>query len=123
MIIIDGKLIANQVKQELKEEVEKQKENGGKIPHLAAILVGDNGASETYVASKIKSCEEIGFKSTLIRRDLTTTESELLEIIEQLNNDDDIDGFIVQLPLPAQINVDKVIEAIDPRKEDRKSVV
>ena len=117
MIIIDGKLIANQVKQELKEEVEKQKENGGKIPHLAAILVGDNGASETYVASKIKSCEEIGFKSTLIRRDLTTTESELLEIIEQLNNDDDIDGFIVQLPLPAQINVDKVIEAIDPRKD------
>ena len=117
MIIIDGKLIANQVKQELKEEVAKQKENGGKIPHLAAILVGDNGASETYVASKIKSCEEIGFKSTLIRRDLTTTESELLEIIEQLNNDDDIDGFIVQLPLPAQINVDKVIEAIDPRKD------
>ena len=117
MIIIDGKLIANQVKQELKEEVEKQKENGGKIPHLAAILVGDNGASETYVASKIKSCEEIGFKSTLIRRDLTTTEAELLEIIEQLNNDDDIDGFIVQLPLPAQINVDKVIEAIDPRKD------
>ncbi len=117
MIIIDGKLISAQVKQELKEEVEKQKANGGKIPHLAAILVGNNGSSETYVASKIKSCEEIGFKSTLIRRDASTTEAELLEIIEQLNNDDDIDGFIVQLPLPEQINVDKVIETIDPRKD------
>ncbi len=117
MTIIDGKLISAQVKQELKEEVEKQKENGGKIPHLAAILVGNNGSSETYVASKIKSCEEIGFKSTLIRRDATSTETELLEIIEQLNNDDDIDGFIVQLPLPEQINVDKVIEAINPRKD------
>jgi methylenetetrahydrofolate dehydrogenase (NADP+)/methenyltetrahydrofolate cyclohydrolase len=117
MTIIDGKLISAQVKQELKEEVEKQKANGGKIPHLAAILVGNNGSSETYVASKIKSCEEIGFKSTLIRRDSTTTEAELLEIIEQLNDDDDIDGFIVQLPLPEQINVDKVIEAINPRKD------
>ena len=117
MTIIDGKLISAQVKQELKEEVEKQKANGGKIPHLAAILVGNNGSSETYVASKIKSCEEIGFKSTLIRRDASTTEAELLEIIEQLNNDDDIDGFIVQLPLPEQINVDKVIEAINPRKD------
>ena len=117
MTIIDGKLISAQVKQELKEEVEKQKVNGGKIPHLAAILVGNNGSSETYVASKIKSCEEIGFKSTLIRRDSTTTEVELLEIIEQLNNDDDIDGFIVQLPLPEQINVDKVIEAIEHRKD------
>lgn len=117
MTIIDGKLISAQVKQELKIEVEKQKVNGGKIPHLAAILVGDNGASETYVASKIKSCEEIGFKSTLIRRDASTTEEEVLEIIAQLNNDDDIDGFIVQLPLPAQINVDKVIEAIEPRKD------
>lgn len=117
MTIIDGKLISAQVKQELKEEVEKQKLNGGKIPHLAAILVGNNGSSETYVASKIKSCEEIGFKSTLIRRDATTTEAELIEIIEQLNNDDDIDGFIVQLPLPEQINVDKVIEAIEPRKD------
>jgi methylenetetrahydrofolate dehydrogenase (NADP+) / methenyltetrahydrofolate cyclohydrolase len=117
MTIIDGKLISAQVKQELKVEVEKQIANGKKIPHLAAILVGSNGSSETYVASKIKSCEEIGFKSTLIRRDASTTEAELLEIIEQLNNDDDIDGFIVQLPLPEQINVDKVIETIDPRKD------
>ncbi|MDZ7935709.1 MAG: tetrahydrofolate dehydrogenase/cyclohydrolase catalytic domain-containing protein [Emticicia sp.] len=117
MTIIDGKLISAQVKQELKIEVEKQKAEGGKIPHLAAILIGDNGASETYVASKIRSCEEIGFKSTLIRRDLSTTEAEVLEIIQQLNDDDDVDGFIVQLPLPAHINVDKVIEAIEPRKD------
>jgi methylenetetrahydrofolate dehydrogenase (NADP+)/methenyltetrahydrofolate cyclohydrolase len=117
MTIIDGKIISAQVKQELKVEVEKQIANGGKIPHLAAILIGDNGASETYVASKIRSCEEIGFKSTLIRRDLCTTEDEVLEIIQQLNNDDDVDGFIVQLPLPAHINVDKIIEAIEPRKD------
>ncbi len=117
MKLIDGKLISAQVKLELKEEVEKQKATGGKIPHLAAILVGSNGSSETYVASKIKSCEEIGFKSTLIRRDESITEEELLEVIKQLNEDDDIDGFIVQLPLPAQINVEKVIEAIEPRKD------
>lgn len=117
MKLIDGKLISAQVKQELKEEVEKQKANGGKIPHLAAILVGNNGSSETYVASKIKSCEEIGFKSTLIRRDESITEEELLELIKQLNEDDDIDGFIVQLPLPQQINVEKVIETIEPRKD------
>lgn len=117
MTIIDGKIISAQVKQELKIEVEKQKANGGKIPHLAAILIGDNGASETYVASKIRSCEEIGFRSTLIRRDSSTTEDEVLEIIQQLNNDEDIDGFIVQLPLPAHINVDKIIEAIEPRKD------
>lgn len=117
MTIIDGKIISAQVKQELKVEVEKQKANGGKIPHLAAILIGDNGASETYVASKIRSCEEIGFRSTLIRRDSSTTEDEVLEIIQQLNNDEDIDGFIVQLPLPAHINVDKIIETIEPRKD------
>jgi methylenetetrahydrofolate dehydrogenase (NADP+)/methenyltetrahydrofolate cyclohydrolase len=117
MNLIDGKLISAQVKLELKEEVEKQKANGGKIPHLAAILVGNNGSSETYVASKIKSCEEIGFKSTLIRRDDSITEEELLEVIKQLNEDEDIDGFIVQLPLPKQINVEKVIESIEPRKD------
>lgn len=117
MKLIDGKLISAQVKQELKEEVEKLKAEGGKTPHLAAILVGSNGSSETYVASKIKSCEEIGFKSTLIRRDESVTEEELLSVIQQLNEDDDVDGFIVQLPLPAQINVEKVIEAIEPRKD------
>ncbi|MCR9066481.1 MAG: bifunctional 5,10-methylene-tetrahydrofolate dehydrogenase/5,10-methylene-tetrahydrofolate cyclohydrolase [Cytophagales bacterium] len=117
MNLIDGKLISKQVKEELKIEVDKIKEEGGKIPHLAAILVGDNGASETYVASKIRSCEQIGFKSTLVRRDMNATEEEVLEIIDELNNDDDIDGFIVQLPLPDHINVDKVIEAIDPKKD------
>lgn len=117
MEIIDGKLISAQVKAELQIEVDKIKAEGGKIPHLAAVLIGDNGASETYVASKIKSCEQIGFKSTLIRRDSTSTEAEVLEIIDQLNNDEDIDGFIVQLPLPAHIDVDKVIEAIDPKKD------
>ncbi|MBA4853481.1 bifunctional 5,10-methylenetetrahydrofolate dehydrogenase/5,10-methenyltetrahydrofolate cyclohydrolase [Emticicia sp. BO119] len=117
MNLIDGKLISAQVKQELKSEVEKQKASGSKIPHLAAILVGNNGSSETYVASKIKSCEEIGFKSTLIRRDDSITEEELLLVIKQLNEDDDIDGFIVQLPLPAQINVERVIESIEPRKD------
>jgi methylenetetrahydrofolate dehydrogenase (NADP+)/methenyltetrahydrofolate cyclohydrolase len=117
MEIIDGKLISAQVKAELQIEVDQIKAHGGKIPHLAAVLIGDNGASETYVASKIKSCEQIGFKSTLIRRDSTSTEAEVLEIIDQLNRDEDIDGFIVQLPLPAHIDVDKVIEAIDPKKD------
>ncbi len=117
MNLIDGKLISKQVKEELKIEVDKIKEEGGKIPHLAAILVGDNGASETYVASKIRSCEQIGFKSTLVRRDMNATEEEVLEIIDELNKDNDIDGFIVQLPLPDHINVDKVIEAIDPKKD------
>lgn len=117
MEIIDGKLISAQVKAELQIEVDKIKADGGKIPHLAAVLIGDNGASETYVASKIKSCEQIGFKSTLIRRDSSSTEAEVLEIIDQLNKDEDIDGFIVQLPLPAHIDVDKVIEAIDPKKD------
>ncbi len=117
MTIIDGKLISAQLKQELKAEVDKQIANGGKIPHLAAILVGDNGASETYVASKIRSCEEIGFKSSLVRRNSDISEEDLLKIIKDLNEDEDVDGFIVQLPLPEQINVDKVIEAIDPKKD------
>ncbi len=117
MTIIDGKLISGQVKAELKQEVDSIRSAGGKIPHLAAILIGDNGASETYVASKIRSCEEIGFKSTLVRRDRSTTEEEVLAIIDTLNRDEDIDGFIVQLPLPDHINVDKVIEAIDPKKD------
>jgi methylenetetrahydrofolate dehydrogenase (NADP+)/methenyltetrahydrofolate cyclohydrolase len=117
MTIIDGKRISAEVKLELKEEVDKIRANGGKIPHLAAVLVGDNGASETYVASKIKSCEQIGFKSSLIRRGSETTEAEVLEIIESLNKDEDVDGFIVQLPLPDHINVDKVIETIDPKKD------
>jgi methylenetetrahydrofolate dehydrogenase (NADP+)/methenyltetrahydrofolate cyclohydrolase len=117
MTIIDGKRISAEVKLELKAEVDQIIAEGGKIPHLAAILVGDNGASETYVASKIRSCEEIGFKSTLVRRHSSASEEEVLNIIDALNKDEDIDGFIVQLPLPDHINVDKVIEAIDPRKD------
>lgn len=117
MQLIDGKLISAQVKEELKIEVEKLKASGGKTPHLAAVLVGTDGASETYVASKIKSCEQIGFKSTLIKRDANATEEEVLNIIKELNEDVDVDGFIVQLPLPAHINVDKIIEAIDPKKD------
>jgi methylenetetrahydrofolate dehydrogenase (NADP+) / methenyltetrahydrofolate cyclohydrolase len=117
MTLIDGKHVSALVKAEIQEEVNRLKAEGKKTPHLAAVLIGDNGASETYVASKIKSCEQIGFKSTLVRRDASTTEAEVLEIIDQLNTDDDIDGFIVQLPLPEHISVDKVIEAINPKKD------
>lgn len=117
MTIIDGKLISAQVKDELKIEVDKIIAKGGSVPHLAAVLIGDNGASESYVSSKIRSCEQIGFKSTLVRRDANATEEEVLEIINDLNNDEDINGFIVQLPLPAHINVDNIIEAIDPKKD------
>lgn len=117
MIRIDGKKISDEVKAELKQEVELWVAAGNKKPHLAAILVGDNGASETYVASKIRSCEQIGFDSSLIRRDANITENELIQIIEDLNNDPEVDGFIVQLPLPDHIQVDRVIEAIDPKKD------
>jgi methylenetetrahydrofolate dehydrogenase (NADP+)/methenyltetrahydrofolate cyclohydrolase len=117
MTIIDGKLISAQVKDELKIEVDKIIAKGGSVPHLAAVLIGDNGASESYVSSKIRSCEQIGYKSTLVRRDANATEEEVLEIINDLNNDEDINGFIVQLPLPAHINVDNIIEAIDPKKD------
>jgi methylenetetrahydrofolate dehydrogenase (NADP+)/methenyltetrahydrofolate cyclohydrolase len=117
MTILDGKLISSQVKDELKIEVDKIKATGGSVPHLAAVLIGDSGASESYVSSKIRSCEQIGFKSTLVRRDANATEEEVLEIINDLNNDEDINGFIVQLPLPDHINVDKIIEAIDPKKD------
>lgn len=117
MQLLDGKLISAQIKEELKVEVQKQIENGGKIPHLSAILVGNNGASETYVASKIKNCGEIGFRSSLIRYDSTVTEAALLDKIIEINNDEDIDGLIVQLPLPDHISVDKVIETIDVRKD------
>ncbi|MFT7250020.1 MAG: methylenetetrahydrofolate dehydrogenase (NADP+)/methenyltetrahydrofolate cyclohydrolase [Arcticibacterium sp.] len=117
MTLLDGKLISSQVKKELKVEVDKILAAGGKRPHLAAVLIGDDGASQAYVGSKIKSCEEIGFKSSLIRRDANTTQQEILAIIDLLNKDHDVDGFIVQLPLPKGIDVDKIIEAIDPRKD------
>lgn len=117
MQIIDGKVLAKTIKGELAAEVETLKANGGKIPHLAAVLVGDDPASQVYVRNKVRSCEKIGFKSTLVRKDAETTEAELLEIIDQLNNDDDVDGFIVQLPLPKHIDETKVTLAIDPKKD------
>lgn len=117
MQLLDGKALAKTIKEELKQEVGQLKAAGKKAPHLAAVLVGDDGASQTYVASKVRSCERIGYESTLIRREAKITEEELLQIVNDLNNDDAIDGFIVQLPLPRHINVNRVIEAIDPAKD------
>jgi len=117
MILIDGKKIAQEIKLEIAEEVKKIMEQGGKIPHLAAVLVGHDGGSETYVASKVKDCEEVGFGSTLIRYEDNVTEQELLNTVKELNNNKDIDGFIVQLPLPKHISQEKVIETIDPAKD------
>jgi methylenetetrahydrofolate dehydrogenase (NADP+)/methenyltetrahydrofolate cyclohydrolase len=115
--IIDGKKIASEIKMEIAAEVAKLKSAGRKIPHLAAILVGNNGSSETYVANKVKDCKEVGFKSTLLRFTDDVTEAVLLDKIVELNNDADVDGFIVQLPLPRHISENKVIEAIDPEKD------
>ena len=117
MRIIDGRSLAQEIKSEIKRETRKFVQQGGKIPHLAAVLVGDDGASQAYVANKIKSCERVGFESTLIRKSNSLQESELLEIVDNLNKNDDIDGFIVQLPLPTHIDENKVILAIDPRKD------
>jgi len=117
MELIDGKKIAAEVKLEIAAEVKQIIENGGKRPHLAAVLVGNDGASETYVNSKVKSCKEVGFKSSLLRIEDTVSEKELLNIINDLNNDSDIDGFIIQLPLPKHINEDKIIQAVAPEKD------
>jgi len=117
MVLIDGKKTSEILQLEIADEVIKIKNSGGKIPHLAAILVGHDGGSETYVAGKVKACERVGFKSTLIRYEDDVTEAELLNCVAQLNNDEDIDGFIVQLPLPKHISEYKVIEAINPRKD------
>lgn len=117
MQLIDGKKIADDIKQEIASEVGKMVANGEKRPHLAAILVGHDGGSETYVAHKVKACEQCGFKSTLIRFENDVTEETLLETIARLNEDTDIDGFIVQLPLPRHISEQKIIEAIDYRKD------
>ena len=117
MQLIDGKAIAAQIKKEIAEEVSIIKAKGGKTPHLAAVLVGHDGGSETYVSNKVRTCEEVGFKSTLIRYENDVTEEEILACVEKLNNDADIDGFIVQLPLPKHISEEKVIEAIDYRKD------
>ena len=117
MQIIDGKAISAQMKIEIAEEVSRIKAAGGKTPHLAAVLVGHDGGSETYVASKVRTCEEVGFKSSLIRYEDDVTEEELLACVDRLNKDADVDGFIVQLPLPKHISEQKVIEAIDYRKD------
>lgn len=117
MILIDGKVTSAEVKEEIKKEVAAFVASGGKKPHLAAILVGNDGASETYVASKVKSCGEVGFNSTLERMPAETTEEELLKKIEEFNSNPDIDGFIVQLPLPKHIDEQKVTTAILPEKD------
>jgi methylenetetrahydrofolate dehydrogenase (NADP+) / methenyltetrahydrofolate cyclohydrolase len=117
MLVLDGKLVSASVKESLKAETTALLEKGHRAPHLAAILVGTNGASETYVASKVKNCEDIGFVSSLVRLDENVDEATLLSTIAQLNADDGVDGILVQLPLPKQINEHKVIEAIDPSKD------
>lgn len=117
MQLLDGKATAEQIREELREAVEKRKNNGEKIPHLAAILVGHDGGSLTYVSAKVKACDHIGFESSLITYDSDVTEEELLKKVHELNNDNNIDGFIVQLPLPKHIDELKVTEAIDPNKD------
>lgn len=117
MQLLDGKLLSENIKSELAAEVALLRERGGKIPHLAAVLVGENPASQVYVQSKIKSCEQVGFRSSLVRRDVDVTEAELLDIVHSLNNDPDVDGFIVQLPLPKHIDEEKITLAIDHRKD------
>lgn len=117
MELLDGKRIADEIKVEIATEVESIKKNGGKIPHLVAIIVGHDGASETYVGHKEKSCAQVGFKSEVLRFDETISEAELLHQIALLNKNVDVDGFIVQMPLPKHINEQKVIEAIDPKKD------
>lgn len=117
MILLDGKVLSAQIKEEIKQEVLELKNAGKKTPHLAAILVGNNPASEAYVANKVKSCKEVGFESTLIRLDVDASELEVLSIIENLNTNDDIDGFIVQLPLPKHIKEEKILLAIAPEKD------
>jgi methylenetetrahydrofolate dehydrogenase (NADP+)/methenyltetrahydrofolate cyclohydrolase len=117
MILLDGKATSNAIKDELAIEVDKIKTAGGRVPHLAAILVGEDGASQTYVNAKVKACERVGFKSTLVRQPSDITEEELIKIVEGLNNDPDIDGYIVQLPLPKHIDDLKVTLAIDPKKD------
>ena len=117
MNLIDGKKISTEIKDEIAKEVENIKQTGGKIPHLAAVLVGHDGGSETYVAHKVKACEQVGFESSLIRFEDDVTEAELLEKIDELNDDNKIDGFIVQLPLPKHISEEKIVEAINPNKD------
>ncbi len=115
--LLDGKVSSQEIKDEIARKVIEIKNEGGKIPHLAAVLVGDDGASQTYVNGKIKACEYVGFKSTLKKFDADVEESVLLDVVDELNSDKDIDGYIVQLPLPDHINEQKVTELIDPKKD------
>ena len=115
--IVSGKEVSNKIKEEIAVEVEKLKANGGKTPHLAAVLVGEDGASRTYVNAKVKACEKVGFESTLVKLESDISEADLLAEIDKLNNNADIDGFIVQLPLPKHIDEQKVTEAIAPEKD------
>ncbi|WP_163517539.1 bifunctional 5,10-methylenetetrahydrofolate dehydrogenase/5,10-methenyltetrahydrofolate cyclohydrolase [Gelidibacter japonicus] len=117
MTILDGKKISNDIKNEIAEQVKRMKENGEKVPHLAAIIVGNDGASLTYVASKVKACERVGFESTMVRLSNTVSQVELLDKIKELNENPEIDGFIIQLPLPKQIDTQKVILAVNPDKD------
>ncbi|WP_289028990.1 tetrahydrofolate dehydrogenase/cyclohydrolase catalytic domain-containing protein, partial [uncultured Algoriphagus sp.] len=115
--IIDGKKTSQDIKNEIAARVAEIKAEGGKIPHLAAILVGNDGASQTYVGAKVKACHEIGFESTLVRMEHTVSEEELLAKVEEINENPDIDGLIVQLPLPKHISVEKVTDKIKPEKD------
>ena len=117
MIVLDGKLTSAKIRSELAEKVKALKAAGRKVPHIAAILVGEDGASRTYVNAKVRDCEEVGYGSTLIKLPEETSESELLKAISKLNNDEDVDGYIVQLPLPNHIDETKVLLAIDPKKD------
>ncbi len=117
MVLLDGKHVSEELKKQIAKEAAELLEKTGRKPHLVAVLVGSDGGSETYVASKMRNCEKVGFKSSLIRYDETVSEAELLNKIEELNQDKSIDGFIVQLPLPKHINPDKVTEAIDYKKD------
>ena len=117
MVLLDGKKISNDIKDEITEEVNKMKANGEKVPHLAAVIVGNDGASLTYVGSKVRACERVGFESTMVRMSNTTSEIELLDKIHELNDNDDIDGFIIQLPLPKQINTQRVLMAVNSEKD------
>jgi len=117
MTILDGSATAQQIKSEIAQAVNQLKSEGKRAPHLAAVLVGDDGASLTYVSSKVKSCEEVGFRSTLIRREATITENELLQVIRDLNSDDELDGYIIQLPLPKHIDEKNILMAVHPSKD------
>ena len=117
MKILDGKKLSGEIKEEIREAVNLRKEQGLKTPHLAAVLVGNDGASLTYVGSKVRSCEQVGFQSTLIRLEDTISEEVLLDKIKELNQDESLDGYIVQLPLPKHINEEKILLAVDPDKD------